>query len=260
MTPDDIPALGETLAAVFLAYGKSITPKLVEVWYGSLSTYDLEALNRAMYAHLRNPDSGQFPPRPSDVVRLIEGSTGDRAMDAWALVERTIRQIGPIASVAFPSGVIHRVIEDMGGWVRLCETGTEEDLRFRGIEFQKRCRSFWMGNDRLAKDYPAYLIGSAEAFNRAQGRPFKTEVELIGRTETAKLRSERVMSEGYPIGGMHPVKRMIAGMQHLKLVKGPTQGGGDTRQNALAGPKEPQSGQTPPDGSGSIPSAAPAAK
>ena len=259
MQPIDKLVLSQTLAAVYSLRTKSITPNMVELFYETLKEYDIEAVCKAMFAHMRNPDTGMHPPQPGDITRMIEGSTGDRAMDAWALVERAIRQVGPVASVAFQDGVIHRVIEDMGGWVRLCETGTEEDLRFRGLEFQKRCRGFWLG-DKLGHDFPSYLIGSAEAFNRAAGRPHKVQVELIGRSPEAKARAKRIMSQGNPVGEANSVKSLISGMKHLKLVKGPTQGGGDTRQNELEGQNEAQSGQTPPDGSGSIPSAAPAAK
>ena len=259
MQPIDRIKLAETLAVIYAAKTKSISPALVELFFVTLEEYDIEAVCRAMFAHMRNPDTGMHVPQPADIVKMISGSTSDRAMDAWALVERAIRQVGPVASVAFQDGVIHRVIEDMGGWVRLCDTATEEDLRFRGIEFQKRCRGFWLG-DKLGQDYPAYLIGSAEAFNRATGRAHQVQVELIGRSPEAKARAKRIMSQGNPVGEANPVKSLISGMKHLRLVKGPTGGGGDTRQNALAGPKEGQSGQTLPDGSGSVPSAAPAAK
>lgn len=259
MQPIDRIKLAETLAVIYAAKTKSISNALVELFFQTLQEYDIEAVCKAMFAHMRNPDTGMHVPQPADIVRMIAGSTGDRAMDAWALVERAIRQIGPMASVAFQDGVIHRVIDDMGGWIRLCSTSNEEDLRFRGIEFQKRCRGFWLG-DKLGRDFPSYLIGEAEAFNRAAGRPHKVQVELIGRTPEAKARAQRVMSLGNPIGEANPVKSLISGMKHLKLVKATTGGESDTSQNELEGPKQAQSGQDPADGSGSIPNATPAAK
>jgi len=67
--------------------------------------------------HLMNPDTGQFLPKPADIVRMLGGRTLDRALMAWAKVDKAVRQIGTYESVVFDDALIHRVLHEMGGWV-----------------------------------------------------------------------------------------------------------------------------------------------
>lgn len=187
--------LGEKLAVAMAAYGRNISDALVEVFFLTLKPYDLGTIDHALLQHVANPDTGQFPPKPADVVRLIEGGTGDRALRAWSMVDRAIRQIGPSFSVAFPCAVTHRVIDDMGGWERLCNQPDDEALKFAGLEFQKRYRGHMQAGG-VGADYPAYLIGTAEAYNRAHGKPHQMPVQLIGRDERAKAIAQVVMERG----------------------------------------------------------------
>lgn len=167
------------LTACAELYGQPVSSAVADLWWAALRQYDIAAVERAFQKHMTNPDTGQFMPKPADIIRMIGGTTIDSAMVAWALVDRAVRSVGPYASVAFDDPVIHRVIHDMGGWIRLC-TGTrdEKDWPFVGNEFRTRYKGAAM-RDQL--EHPAYLPGLAEQ----SGRPASECMRYIGDQKKA---------------------------------------------------------------------------
>lgn len=164
MKAEDKKHLGAMLAKVMSVYGKQITSGFIDVFFDALVGYDLESVRRGLNAHVQNPDSGQFPPKPADVVRLIDGTSQDQGMQAWSRVDKSVRRIGPYQSVVFDDPIVHRVVDDMGGWVKLCNTRSEEDYKFQGLEFARRYRACVIAGG-VGDNYPHYLIGVTEAEN-----------------------------------------------------------------------------------------------
>ncbi|WP_447593582.1 DUF6475 domain-containing protein [Aquipseudomonas campi] len=150
------------LAKVMSVYGKQITTGFVDVFFDALAGYDIESVRRGLNAHVQNPDSGQFAPKPADVVRLIDGTSQDQGMQAWSRVDKVVRRVGPYQSIVFDDPIVHRVLDDMGGWVKLCSTRSEEDYKFQGLEFARRYRAFVIAGG-VGDDYPKHLIGISEA-------------------------------------------------------------------------------------------------
>jgi hypothetical protein len=148
------------------------------VWWESLKAYDFAAVSQAFSRHAVNPDAGQFPPKPADIVRMMGGTSGDAALSAWSKVERAVRSVGQYESVIFDDALIHRVVDDMGGWVKLCSCPTETDFVFVAKEFQNRYRGFAMRSERPA--YPAALTGLAHAENVLAGQARALEYRMIG--------------------------------------------------------------------------------
>lgn len=181
MRPTDRAKFAELLQAVADVYGKELSPTVIGVYWSALAAYELAAVRQALDRHVRNPDVGQFFPKPADLIRCIEGSTTDAAMQAWAKVERAIRAVGGYESVAFDDALIHRCIDDLGGWPKLCAT-LVDDLPFRAKDFQTAYRGF--AARRELPVYPAYLVGRFEASNRMHGHPVAPPV-LIGEREEA---------------------------------------------------------------------------
>lgn len=164
------------LSAVAAIYGREMSPQVIAIYWAALSAYDLPAVRQALDRHVKNPDSGQFMPKPADVIRMLGGSTQDAALVAWAKVERAIRTVGGYASVVFDDPLIHAVLDEMGGWVRLCDTRTDE-LPFRAKEFENRYRGFALR--REVPPYRARLAGRAETANAALGYD-ELDLVLIG--------------------------------------------------------------------------------
>lgn len=187
MTEDaDFPEFAATIAAVHTYYGKPVTPNVIDIYWNGLKGYELVAVKDALGRHVKNPDSGQFLPKVADVERMLGGTTIDAAQIAWTKVESAIRFAGAWYSVAFDDGLIHRVIEEMGGWIVLCGTLAKE-MPFKQNEFVGRYRAYRARNERPA--HAARLLGLIEAQNSANGYETKDAdcLKLIGDPRAALL-------------------------------------------------------------------------
>jgi hypothetical protein len=153
-----------------------------------MKPYDYRAVADALNRHCVNPDSGQFAPKPADVVKMLQGSTQDSALVAWAKVDRAVRSCGTYNSVVFDDPIIHRVIMDMGGWVQVGGKD-EKEWPFVAKEFETRYRGYKMRNE--TPEYQRVLTGIAESQNNRVGHKSNPPV-LIGHAEQAK----RVMLGG----------------------------------------------------------------
>ncbi len=194
LRPTDSDTFGAMLSAVAAVYGREITPEVTAIYWSALAPYDLGAVRQAFDRHVRNPDAGQFLPKPADLIRMLGGTTADSAMQAWAKVEKAIRRVGGHESVVFDDALIHRCIDDMGGWVKLCDT-LEADLPFRARDFQALYRGFAMRRER--PEYPPRLVGRFEAGNRVLGQAVAPPV-LIGDPEAC----QRVLAIGREGAGL----------------------------------------------------------
>lgn len=181
MIQTDRKVFFKLIADITAFYRKDFSEFSGTVWWEAMKPYDFAAVSDALNRHCVNPDVGQFMPMPADVVRMLQGSTQDSALSAWAKVDRAIRVVGTYRSVVFEDPLIHRIITEMGGWVAL---GSKEDKEwpFHKNEFVTRYRGY-RGRSEVP-EYPPILIGIAETNNCKSG--FQTEPPtLIGNPEKA---------------------------------------------------------------------------
>jgi hypothetical protein len=164
-------------------YRVQISDAVIRLYWEGLKGYDYKAIESAAIAHMQNPDTGQFMPKIADIKRMMEGTTQDSALLAWSKVDKAIRQIGTYQDVVFDDPIIHRVIADMGGWIKLGDK-SEDEWPFVAKEFENRYRGFKSRNEKI--EYPQKMIGIANASNQHEG--FKQFPPImIGNTEKAKL-------------------------------------------------------------------------
>lgn len=183
MNTADFEKFSKLLNYVHAMYQKPLDQRLVEVWFNALSAYTFEDIEVAFNRHLLNPDSGRYAPLPADLVRVLDGGAGVQAAVAWSKVEQAIKRAGPWRTVIFDDPIIHRVLEDMGGWPKMNDHATMEDLKFAGIDFGKRYQGYLLKGG-VAQDYPTKLLGYAESANAKDG--LRTEAPfLIGNQEVA---------------------------------------------------------------------------
>lgn len=166
MTQPDLEEFALMLGAVYEFYSKTPSASALEIWWAALKPFDLAAVRRALGQHALNPDRGQFIPKPADVVLMLGGSTLDSGLVAWSKFEQALHSIGPYRSVVFDDPIIHRVVEDMGGWTALARC-SGKDWPFKQNEFVNRYRSFRMRGETPA--YPPKLVGISEAENSVNG-------------------------------------------------------------------------------------------
>jgi hypothetical protein len=179
----DRSAFVEMLTYVGALYGRDMSPGVIDLYWSALQQFDLSAVRQSLDRHVKSPDAGQFMPKPADLIRMMGGTSSDAAMQAWAKVERAIRTVGGHESVVFDDPLIHRAIDDMGGWIKLCEV-LEDDLVFRARDFQALYRGFAMR--REIPPYPRKLIGRFEAVNTQSGWPSQG-VTYIGNKDACAL-------------------------------------------------------------------------
>jgi len=191
MKQDDFQRFKEGIEGVYNFYNKELSTFALDVWWNSLRAYDLSAVIDSFNRHLMNPDTGQWLPKPADLVKMFGGRTQDRALQAWSKVDRSVRSVGAYESVVFDDPLIHRVLHEMGGWIGLGQKD-EDEWPFVAKEFENRYRGYAMRSE--TPDYPPVLIGIAESYNGQKG--LKTDApRLIGNPAAA----ERVMAGGQAV-------------------------------------------------------------
>jgi hypothetical protein len=178
----------ELLGVVSEQYGKPISEGAKILYWQGLADFEFPAVQQALFRHVRNPDNGMFMPKVADIVRMLQGSTQDSALNAWAKVDKAVRQVGTGSTVVFDDPIIHRVLQDMGGWLGLGQR-SEDEWPFVAKEFENRYRGFKARGEK--PDYPKTLVGIYDAHNLPNG--FKaTQPVLIGNRQLA----EQVMLGG----------------------------------------------------------------
>lgn len=182
MNKNDFIEFMGTLDFISEQYNKKMTDGLKNLYWASLVEYELQVIQEAISRHIKNPDTGMYMPKIADIVKMMQGSTQDSALSAWAKVDRAVRGVGTQMSVAFDDPLIHRVIQDMGGWIGLGQK-QENDWCFVAKEFENRYRGFKARNEKV--EYPKMLIGLFDASNITNGYKQSLPV-LIGNKENAE--------------------------------------------------------------------------
>lgn len=181
MQPSDASRFSRLLSDVMAYYRQDVSEFTQTLFWQACGSFDFEQVQEAFNRHAKDPEHGQYPPKVADLVRILAGTHTDRAQLAWGKTLEAMSRVGAYTDVVFDDPAIHAVVEDLGGWPKLCRTETSElgyvQHRFceshrayvgRGkFEYQRR-----LAGDRspdseyekkgLALPRPA-LIGDAEA-------------------------------------------------------------------------------------------------
>lgn len=187
MNTSDLEAFDQMWTQAHEIYGRHPEPRVVYMVFQALIAFSLADIERALSRHITNPDTGQFPPKPADIVRLIQGSSQSASGEAWAKVDYAIRCVGNYRSVVFDDPKIHAAIERLGGWQKVALT-SEQEYPFLRVNFLKLYQGFTV---QPPESYPRKLIGACEHEN-SQYSSFQRgrsadEPAMIGNPERARL-------------------------------------------------------------------------
>lgn len=154
MNEQDRETFYRTWSAAWEQCGKAMTPLALKMAYECLRDFSIDEIQRAVLKHAKDVDSGQYPPKPADIIRQIQGRPEDRALIAWAHVYRGIcGEYGNYREVVFDDPIVHQVVHDMGGFSRL-GYGSVKETPFVQKDFVER----YLAYSRLGcGDYPASL-------------------------------------------------------------------------------------------------------
>jgi hypothetical protein len=185
---DFINEFSKLYLAVHAMYKRPNDPEaneiVYELFYESVKQFGFEAVKKAFSVHIQSPDNGQWMPKPADIVRIISGTSKDNSHVAWSKVKKSISAVGSYETIVFDDPIIHRVIQDMGGWINLCSTSIEE-LPFKGNEFKSRYTAY-KGQGEIP-DYPAKLYGICESENTSKNLlEYIPKPAMVGDPEKAK--------------------------------------------------------------------------
>lgn len=182
MTENDKPQFAQMWGGAWAMYGKEATKPILSMAFEALRAYDLGEVRQGLSKHMQNPDSGQFAPKPADVIKHIGGGSDSRALVAWSSVDKAVRRIGTYQTVVSDDPIIHQVVVDMGGWIKLGKT-EESEWPFVAKEFERRYRGYLINP---MPSYPKQLTGASEAENGSRGIDFKADPVLIGDASKAE--------------------------------------------------------------------------
>jgi hypothetical protein len=211
MKPSDYEEFKRGITGVMSFYRKEVSNFALDIWWNALKNYDLKAINDAFGRHLMNPDTGQFEPKPADIIRMMQGSTLDSALLAWAKVDRAIRHVGTHQSVVFDDPLIHAVIYEMGGWVALGQK-REDEWPFVAKEFEARYRGYKARGEKPA--YTGILLGIADSQNQREG--FAAQPPILIGNESQANQVLMLGSDSATIGFKQAGKEVMGQFAQLK--------------------------------------------
>lgn len=141
MNINQMDEFSSLLTDVMAYYGQNCSSFTLTVWWGACQNFDLEQVSKALQRHATNPDRGQFAPKVADIVRVLQGTSAARAAIAWGKVHGAMSSVGAYSDVVFDDPAIHAVIEDLGGWPKVCRIEIAE-LSYLQHRFQEAHRAY----------------------------------------------------------------------------------------------------------------------
>lgn len=184
MQATDKPRFVGLITDVLAFYKQDVSEFAISVWWQACERYDLEQVSKALTKHAMDPERGQFPPKPADLVRQLEGTATDRAMLAWGKVMEAMQRIGQYTDVVFDDPAIHAVVEDLGGWSKICRVEMK-DLSYLQHQFTEAHRAYC---NKGKFDYPRKLMGdrSPDDMYAKRGLP-PPKPAVVGDVQQARL-------------------------------------------------------------------------
>lgn len=214
MNADDKKRFGNLIAEVMAFYKQEISTFALNVWWQACEGYSFEQCSKAITAHAMDAEKGVFPPKPADIVRQLSGTATDRALMAWGKVFDAMGRVGAYTDVVFDDAVIHAVVTDLGGWVKICRSELAE-LSYLQHRFTESYRTY---AQRGIGDYPRRLVGdrSSDDTYMMRGLP-PPKPAVVGDVVQARLVYQRGQLQA----------RIGASMQALEAIeRGPRLIGG----------------------------------
>ena len=155
MQPSEKPEFARLLTGLMAYYRQDVSPFVLDLWWSACEGLALEQLTKAMNAHAKDPERGQFAPKVADIVRILQGTHTDRSLLAWGNVLDATSGVGAYQDVVFDDPAIHAAVNDVGGWSKLCRT----DLKELSYLQHRFCQSHKAYTERGEFDYPRILGG-----------------------------------------------------------------------------------------------------
>jgi hypothetical protein len=121
-------------------FDKKCSKELIRIYARSLEKFPVETVAKAIDTAVV---SCRFFPKPVELIEFCAGGDlEDQSEVEWKKVIDTVRKYGGDKSVVFDDPSTMAVIDTWGGWIRLCEELTHQNLPFRKKDFKSTWKSF----------------------------------------------------------------------------------------------------------------------
>ncbi len=121
-----MPAVSQCLYELASLYRVTLTSHDVAVYWHSLQGYSLKQLGEAILRYVACPKQGRFFPKPADLLALLTKDLSTLAHNAWENVFDAIQSVGSYSNILFDDPFISLTIQELGGWVRLCQAHRDD--------------------------------------------------------------------------------------------------------------------------------------
>lgn len=193
MKPSEREDFAQLITDVLAYYRQDASRFVLDLWWGACQPFELEQVRAAMQRHATDAEHGKFAPKVADVVRILAGTATDRAALAWGKVHEAMSDVGAYTDVVFDDPATHAVIEDLGGWPKICRTELAE-LSYLQHRFCEGHRAY---AGRGTFEYPRRLMGdrSPDSEYAKKGLP-PPKPALVGDPARARLVYEQGCAAG----------------------------------------------------------------
>ena len=174
---------GQLVTDVLAYYRQDASRFVLDLWWNACRPFDFQQVQKAMQRHATDPEHGQFAPKVADLVRILQGTTTDRASLAWGKVLEAMSAVGAYTDVVFDDPAIHAAADDMGGWPKMCRT----EIKELGLLQHRFMQSYRAYTERGQFDFPKRLGGDRSPDSEYEKAGLKLpRPALIGNPERAK--------------------------------------------------------------------------
>lgn len=182
MTESDYVNFCECWSQACAGIGKEPTSKQIEWAFEVLKDKELDEIKRALIMNARNKNSGQFHPKPADIIREIDGSDEDKKAFATAAFTRMTENVNRYATLVFDDPAIHYAfaVGFASNWQSVCDwDGSIFECQQQKRDFEKAYASFKHG-----MAYPKKMVGIEEMENGKKGIAY-SKIIYIGDKQKA---------------------------------------------------------------------------
>ena len=167
LTKVEVVAIYEQIAALAAAFGAAADEPTLMAYRIGLEDVPLGTLRRVVAESIRS--GGEFMPRVATLRRMAGMEVGPegRAIVAFDALSKAVEQQGAYKSVRFDDPITNATIQSLGGWVRICETTTDDwDTHFR-----RNFLATYKQNFEMKRGTMYAQLGIAEIANNAASQP-----------------------------------------------------------------------------------------
>lgn len=175
MQESDKKAFAELIAGVYAYHRTPVSPAIISVYWRGCQRWTMEQVTKAIDSLTQDAEAGKFVPKIGDVTRVLEGTHTDRSMLAWGKTLEAMSAVGAYQDVVFDDPAIHAVIEDLGGWPKVCRT----EMKDLGYVQHRFCEGHRAYTGRGEFEYPRRLGGARDADEHYKKVGLKPPVPML---------------------------------------------------------------------------------